>query len=55
MITDIAQYLSTIHGGIGFYRGKVNEYLGTDLDYTKKRIVNVLMVNYLKTLLKDFL
>ena len=51
-ITNIAVYLYTISIGIMIHQVKAHNYLGMDLDYSKKLIVKVLNMNYLRNILK---
>ena len=53
--TKFATYLSSIYGKkLSVKRGKVHDYLGMDLDYTKKRSVKVSMVRYTGKVLRGF-
>ena len=54
-ITRFATYLSSIYGKkLSVKRGKVHDYLGMDLDYTKKGSVKVSMVRYTGKVLRGF-
>ena len=43
-ITKFSGYLSSIYRGLTVHRGKVQDYLGMDLDYIKKGTVKVYMI-----------
>ena len=53
-ITKFAGYLSSIYGGITVHRGKVNDFLGMDLDYIEQATVKLSMIKYLDSVLQEF-
>ena len=54
-VTKFDQYLSTIYGGeIKEHRGKIQDYLEMDSDYSEIGVVKVLMEKYLQNLLYTF-
>ena len=50
-INKLAGYLPSI---LTVQRGKVHDYLGMDLDYTKQGTMKVFMIKYLYNVLKEF-
>ena len=54
-ITKFANYLTVIYGDkLTVYRGKVHNYLGMDLDYTRKDNVGIGMIKYLSSMFTSF-
>jgi hypothetical protein len=54
-ITKFAEYLSGIYGDkLTVHRGKIHDYLGMDLDFSKKGEVRVSMIKYLHKILEEF-
>ena len=54
-ITKFANYLDIIYGEkLTVHRGKVHNYLGMDLDYSKKGKVGIGMIRYLSNILTGF-
>ena len=53
-ITKLAVYLEDIYGGLLVKRGKVHDYLGMTLDFSKKRSLQVSMIPYLNNILQEF-
>ena len=51
-ITKFSGYMSSIYGGLTSHRGKVNEYLGMNLNYRKQVTVKVSMIKYLDSVLQ---
>jgi hypothetical protein len=42
------------HGKVETHRGKIHEYLGMELDYTKVGKVKISMIKYVENMLKEF-
>jgi len=54
-ITRFLKYLGDLYGNrITVNRGDVHDYLGMDLDYSKKGVLQVSMIKYLKKIFDDF-
>lgn len=54
-ITMFAEYLAGIYGDkLTVHRGKIHDYLGMDLDFSKKGAVRVSMIKYLHKILEGF-
>ena len=53
-ITKLAVYLNDIYPGLKVNRGKIHDYLGMNLDFSKYGNVNVSMIPYLLEVLRDF-
>ena len=55
---DFNNWLQKIYGGHGnvtSHRGKIHEYLGMELDYTKDQKVKIGMIKYVENMLTKFL
>ena len=54
-MAKFSQYLLTIYREkIKVHRGKIYDYLGTDLDSSETGVVKFLMVKYLKKVVDEF-
>jgi len=54
-ITRFLKYLGDLYGNrITVNRGDVHDYLGMDLDYSKKGVLQVSMIKYIKKIFDDF-
>ena len=53
-ITRFAYYLISIYGGLPSIPGKVNDYLGMNLDFSDKGQLQVSMIPYLINVLMEF-
>ena len=51
-IAKLSGYLPRIYEGLMVRRGKVHEYLGMDLNYSKKGTVKVSMIKFLGSVLQ---
>eukprot|EP00957_Ditylum_brightwellii_P156038 11876615-Ditylum_brightwellii.AAC.1 len=54
-VTCMLRWLESKYGRLRTTRGKVHEYLGITLDFSKCGKVKVIMSEYLKEIIKDFL
>ena len=55
-MTKFFQYLSRIsRNKLKVHRGKIHDFAGMDLDYSKIGIVKVTIIKYLKKILDEFL
>ena len=53
--TKLLIYLNKIYGdGITFTRGKKFNYLGMDMDYTEKKVLQVSMIPYIDGIIQEF-
>jgi hypothetical protein len=54
-VTRMIKWLKSIYGeDMRVSRGRVHDYLGMTLDFTKKGEVKVTMIDYLKKVISDF-
>jgi hypothetical protein len=53
-VTSMIDWLKGIYGDMKVSRGKVHDYLGMTLDYSKKGEVKVTMIDYMKVVIEDF-
>jgi hypothetical protein len=55
VVTQMITWLKSIYGEVmRVSRGRVQDYLGMTLDFTKKGEVKVTMIDYLKKVISDF-
>ena len=52
-VIKFSGYLSNIYGGHSVHRGKINDYLGIDLDYSKQVKVKVYTIKNLDSVLQE--
>ncbi len=53
-VSDLIKWLSSLYGELKEQCGKVHNYLGITLDYKMPGVVRVLMVDYIKGIIKNF-
>ena len=53
-MTEIIKWFESIYGNMCVSRGKVHDYLDMNLDSTDRGKVRILMVPFLKQVIKDF-
>ena len=53
--TEFAKWMKTIYGEkLTVHRGKIHDYLGMEMDWSKDGKVSISMIKYLHKILEDF-
>ena len=52
---QVKEYLKYINGNVIVMKGKVNDYFRMTLDYQTKSEVHILMITYIKDMIKEIL
>ena len=53
-ITKFSGYMASIYVGLTVNKGKLNDYLGMDLEYSKEVTVKLSMIKYLDIVQQEF-